>query len=156
MLLPQIFVDVFIIVLFIELSHICICFGALGAQISDGRHLWVGGGGRSFSHYGWLVAVTVCCSEVSLHFLHRLGKFVGCSWPKVKNVAFRVSAPSLGVNLFFGLQTWFISRFLASVLLGLGGLPGGYFNSDALTKQGHQQPTHMISLFFTLVSISTL
>ena len=40
-----------------------------------------------------------------------------------QNVAFQVSAPGLEVSLGFGVQVWFISRFLASVLLGLVGFP---------------------------------
>ena len=40
-----------------------------------------------------------------------------------QNVAFRVSALALEVSLAFVLRDWFIYRFLASVLLGIGGLP---------------------------------
>ena len=106
----------------------------LGAQlpISDGMNLWVGEGGRGFSHNGWLAAVTVCCSNVSHHFLHCLGKFFGCSWPKVKYVAFQVSAPALEVSLGFEIRDWFISIFLASVLLGIVGLPPVTVSQDLL------------------------
>ena len=79
--------------------------------------------GRSFSHDIWMEAVPVCCSELSLQILHCLGGFVGYSWPKVKNIAFQVSVPALEVSLIFELQAWFISRFLASVLIGVGVFP---------------------------------
>ena len=65
--------DGFIGVLFLEVSYLCICFWALGAQFSDGRHLWVGEGGRGFSRCGLLATVTLCCSKVLLQFLHCLG-----------------------------------------------------------------------------------
>ena len=78
-LLPRILVDGLIYIIFIEVGHISIYFWALGAQISDGRYLWVGEGGLSFSQYGWLVAVTVCWYRASLQFLHCSGEFVGCS-----------------------------------------------------------------------------
>ena len=98
-------------------------FLALNAQISDGRHLWVGEGGRSFSHYGWLTAVTVWCSKVSIQLLHCSGKFFICSWSKVKSVVFQVSTPDIEVNLGFGLLAWIISTlFLTSVLIRLGDL----------------------------------
>ena len=121
-LLPQILVDGLIDICF-ETGHISICFWALGAKISDSRHLWVGEGGHSFSHDGWMVAGTVCCSKVSFQFLHCSGKFFGCSWFKVKITAFQVSAPALEVSFSFGIRAWFISRFIAAILLGLGGLP---------------------------------
>ena len=38
-------------------------------------------------------------------------------------MANQFSAPALDVSLGFGIQDFLISRFLASVLLGLGGLP---------------------------------
>ena len=47
---------------------------------------------------------------------------IECFWSKIKSIAFQVSEPALEVNISFRLQTWFISRFLASVLLGIGGL----------------------------------
>ena len=40
-----------------------------------------------------------------------------------QNIALQVSALALEVSLDFGLRAWFILRFLASVLLGIGGLP---------------------------------
>ena len=122
-LITHIVVGGFIGVLFIEVSHLWICFWDLGDQMSDGRNLWVGIGGVSFSHYVWVLAVTVCWSKVLIQFLQYLGKFVECSFPKVKNVGFWVSAPALEVSLVFVLRYWFISRFLASVLLGIGCLP---------------------------------
>ena len=66
--------------------------------------------------------------ECSLHLYDRVikchcsGKFSGCSWSKVKSIASQVSAPALEVNIGFGIRTWFILRFLASVLIGIGGL----------------------------------
>ena len=42
-----------------EVGHLPICFWALGAQLSDVRHLWVREVDGSFSHDGWLAAVTV-------------------------------------------------------------------------------------------------
>ena len=107
---------------FSEVGHLYIWFWALYAQISDGRHLWVGEGGHSFSHDGWMTAVTVCLSKVSLQFLHSSIKFVGCYWSKVKSISFPVSAPALEVSLCSGLWAWFISSFLNSVLIGIGGL----------------------------------
>ena len=87
-------------------------------------HLWVREFGHSFSHDGWLIAVTVRCSKVSLKFLHCSGELVRYSWSKAKIVSFQVSTPALKVSLSFGIQAWFISRlFLTSVLLGLGGFP---------------------------------
>ena len=115
--------DGFIDVIFIEVSHLCICFWGLGNKISDVRHLWVGECGRGFSHDGWLEAVTGCCSEVLIQFLHCLGKVVGCSWPKVKNLAFQVIAPALEASIDFGLWDWFISRFLPLCFLGLEACP---------------------------------
>ena len=86
-------------------------------------HLWVRVGGCSFNHDGWLVPVTVYCSEVLLQFLHCLVEVLGCSWLKIKHIAFQVSALPLEVNLGFRIRAWFILRFLASTLLGIGGLP---------------------------------
>ena len=51
------------------------------------------------------------------------GKIVECSCTKIKNVASQVSVRALKVSYGFVLQAWFISRFLASVLLWHGGLP---------------------------------
>ena len=51
------------------------------------------------------------------------GLFVWFSCPKVKNVSFKVIALALEVNIGFGLRSWFISRFLASVPLGIGVFP---------------------------------
>ena len=107
---------------FLEVGHLSICFWALGAQISDVRHLWVRKVVCNFSHYGWLTAVTVCCSKTQLQFLHCPGKNFRCSWSKFKSLVFQVSTPDLEVSLNFGLQAWFISRFLTSILLGIGGL----------------------------------
>ena len=107
---------------FFEVGHIPI-FLELGAQISDGRQIWVGEGGLSFIHDGWLVAVTVCLSKVLLQIIHCSGVFVGCSCSKVKSISFQVSAPAMEVSLGFELWAWFISRFLAFVILGLGGFP---------------------------------
>ena len=101
---------------FLEVGHLSICFWSICAQISDGRFLWVGEGGRSFSHDGWLTTVTVCCSKLFLQFLHCSGKFIGCSWFKVKSIAFQVSVPSLEVSLVFGIRAWFILR-LANLAL---------------------------------------
>ena len=122
-LIPQLLVGGFISVLFIEVIHLWICFWDISDQMSDGRNLWVGEGVCGFSHDVWVASVTVCWSEVLLHLLHCLGKFFECSWPKVKNVAFRVSAPALEVSLGFGLQAWIIYRFLDSVLLCIIGFP---------------------------------
>ena len=108
-------------IFFLKVGHLSICFLALGDQIGDGSHLWVRKGGRSFIHDVWMEAVTVCCSNVFLQFLHCSGKFVRFSWSKVKNIAFQVSVTSLEVSVSFGLQEWFILRFLASLLLGRGG-----------------------------------
>ena len=47
----------------------------------------------------------------------------GCSWYKVKSIAFQVSAPDLEVSIGFGIRAWFISSSLASVLIWLGDLP---------------------------------
>ena len=69
-ILPQILADGLINAIFFEVGHLLICFWALGAQISDSWHLWVGKGGCSFSHDGWLSAATVYCSELLLQLLH--------------------------------------------------------------------------------------
>ena len=121
-LLPQIFVYGFIDVLFLKVSHLCVYFWSIDAKIRYVRHLWVGEGVHGFSHDGWLADVTVCCSEVSLQFLHCSGKFVGFYWPKVKDVAFKVSAPALEVGLGFRLRAWLVLGILTYVLLGVGGL----------------------------------
>ena len=92
-------------------------------QISNGRHLWVGEGGRGFSYDVCLAAGTVCCSEVSLQFLHCSGKFFGFSWPKVKDAVLQVSTLALEFSLRFGLWDLLVSRIISSVLIGLGGLP---------------------------------
>ena len=113
----------FIDVIFLKVSHLYPYFGVLGDQISYGRYLWVGKGGRCFSHDGWLAAITVFFSEILLQFLHCPGKTFVSSWPKVKNVAFRFTAPALEVSIIFGIGDWFVSIFLSSVLLGIGGLP---------------------------------
>ena len=113
--------DGLINILFLKVGHLSICFWVLDAQISAGRNLWVGGDGRSFIHDGWLKYVTVCCYKVYLQFLHCYGEFFICSWSKVKSLASQVSILDLEVSLSFGLQAWFILRFLTSVLLGLGG-----------------------------------
>ena len=106
---------------FFEVIHICIYFWALGAQISDGRNIWVMEVRRSFNHDVCLADVTVCWFKVSLQLIHCYGEFVGCYWSKVKSIAFQVSAPALEVSIIFGLRDCFISRFIASVLLELGG-----------------------------------
>ena len=108
--------------LFLKVYHLTICFWALDDQINNGTHFWVGEGGRSFIHDGCITAVTVCCSKVSLQFLYVSGKFLRCYWPKVKIVSFQVSAPTREVSIDFGLWAWFISSFLTSVLIGIGGL----------------------------------
>ena len=120
--LPQILADGLIDIIFLEVGHLSIYFWALGAQISDGRHLWVEEGGRSFNHDDWMEAVIVCCSKVSLQFLYCSSECFGCSWSKVKSTALQVSAPAQEVSLRFGPWDWFILRFLASVLLCIGGL----------------------------------
>ena len=53
-------------------------------------------------------------------FLVNLSDALG---PRSKYIAFQVSTLALEVSLVFGLRAWFIFRFLASVLLGLGGFP---------------------------------
>ena len=121
-LFPHLLADGLIDILFFVVGHLFICFWALNAQISDGRHQWVGEGDRSFSRDGWLTAIFVCCSKVLLQFLHCSGELVRCSWSKVKIVAFQVSALALEVSLGFGHRAWFILWFLTSVILGLGGL----------------------------------
>ena len=80
-LLPDLFMDDFIGGLFLEVMHIYICSSKIGAQICDGRHIWVGEGGQGFVHDGWLLDVTLCCSEVLLQFLHFSGEFFGRSLP---------------------------------------------------------------------------
>ena len=112
-LLPQILADGFIDVIFLEVINLCNCFWALDARIRDGRNLWVGEGGWGFSHDGWLAYVTLCCYEVSIRLLH--------CWPKVKDAAFQVSAPSLKVDLDFGLRSWLVLKIITSVIIGLGG-----------------------------------
>ena len=90
-------------------------------KISDGRHIWVGEGGHGFSHDGWMEAVTGFFSNVFLQLLHCSGEFFRCYLPKVKTVAFQVSAPDLVVSISFRIRAWFISRFFAYVILGIGG-----------------------------------
>ena len=51
------------------------------------------------------------------------GEIFECSCPKIKNVASQFIVPALKVSYGFVLQAWFISRFLASILLWHGGLP---------------------------------
>ena len=115
--------DGFIDVLFLEVSHLCIYFWALVDQISDIRHLWFREVGSSCSHYVWLAAVTVCFSEVSLQFLHYSGKNSDALGPRSKYISFQFISPALEISLGFRIWDWFISRFLASVLIGIGGLP---------------------------------
>ena len=69
---------------YFEVGHLSICFWALGSQISDGRHIWVGESGLSFSHDGWLASVNVCCSKVSLQFLHSSRFFLDALVPRLK------------------------------------------------------------------------
>ena len=68
-------------------------------------------------------AATLHCSEVSLHFLHCSGEIFGCSWPKVKDVSFQVSAPALEAGLRFGIRAWLFLVILTSVIIGIGVLP---------------------------------
>ena len=51
------------------------------------------------------------------------GEIFEFSCPKIKNVAFRFIVPALKVSYGFVLQAWFISMFIASILIGHGGLP---------------------------------
>ena len=122
-LLHNILADGFIAIILLKVSHLCIRFGVLNAQIRDGcRHIWVGEGVQGFSHDSLLAAATICCSEVSLHFLHFSGELVRCSRTKVNYAALQVSAPSLEVGLGFGIQDWLVSGILTYVLLELLGL----------------------------------
>ena len=105
-LLPQHLAYGFIDFLLLELSHFCICFGAINAQIVNDMYLWVRKGVWGFSNDSFLVAVAVGCSKVLLQFLHCLGKLFGSSWPKVKDVDFQVSAPSLEIGLGLRIRDW--------------------------------------------------
>ena len=96
--------DGLIDILLLDLGHLSICFWEISTQLSGGRYLWIREVGGSFIHDGWLTAVTVGCSEVSLQLLHCSGELVICSWSKFKSVAFQVSTPALEVSLGFGLQ----------------------------------------------------
>ena len=106
-------------------------------------------GGYTLSHDGWLSAVTLCCSKVLLQFLYFSGGFVGCSWSKVKSIAFQVSAPALEISLGFGIWAWFISSFLASIIIELGGLslvPGSWgFQFIFLRWAGWYQFDHSLT-----------
>ena len=115
---------------FLKVSNLYIYFWAIGAQISDSRHLWVGRDFRGFSHDGCLAAVTVCLSEVSLQFLHSSRKFVACSWPKFKSVALQVIEPAMEVSIGLGHQVWFVSRFLSYILLRIVSFPIYPVNRD--------------------------
>ena len=96
-------------------------FWELSAQMFDGRNLLFGEGCHGFSHDGWMEAVTGFFSNVFLQLLHCSGEFFRCYLPKVKTVALQVSAPDLVVSISFRIRAWFISRFFAYVILGIGG-----------------------------------
>ena len=54
-----------------------------------------------------------------MQLLHCLGKFVGCYWPKVRNLAFQVIVLDLEVSIDFGPRDWFISRIMPLYFFGL-------------------------------------
>ena len=122
--LPQFLTNSLINTLIFEVGHLHDHFGMLDAGVTDDCWdfwIWVGEGGQGIGHDGWLTALYVGLPKVPLQILHRTGKLVRGSHPKVEDINFLVTAPTLKVSLGFVIWNFIFGlSLLTSVLLGLG------------------------------------